>query len=49
MNLDLFLLTLPHALTGWLAIFVVTAVIVGVITLLNKLTAPKQQTTSNEP
>ena len=45
MNLELFLLVLPHALKGWLAIFVVTLVIVGCITLLNKMGAPKKDKT----
>jgi len=45
MNLELFLLVLPHALKGWLAIFVVTLVIVGCITLLNKFGAPKKDKT----
>ena len=43
MNLDLFLLTVPYALKGWLAIFVVTLIIVGAISLLNKATAPKPE------
>ena len=43
MNLDLFLLTVPYALKGWLAIFVVTLIIVGCISLLNKLGAPKNK------
>ncbi len=42
MNLDLFLLTVPYALKGWLAIFVVTLIIVLTITILNKVMAPKQ-------
>lgn len=42
-NLDLFLLTVPYALKGWLAIFVVTLIIVGCISLLNKLGAPKKE------
>lgn len=37
MNFDLFLLTVPYALKGWLAIFVVTLLIVGCIALLNKI------------
>ena len=47
MNLELFLLVLPHALKGWLAIFVVTLVIVGCITLLNKTGAPKKDKTKS--
>lgn len=43
MNLDLFLLTVPYALKGWLAIFVVTLVIVGCISLLNKMGTPKEK------
>jgi len=43
MNLDLFLLTVPYALKGWLAIFVVTLIIVGCISLLNKLGSPKKK------
>ena len=41
-NLDLFLQTLPYALKGWLAIFVVTIVIIAGTSLLNKLGAPKK-------
>ncbi len=47
MNIDLFLLTVPYALKGWLAIFVVTLIIVGCITLLNKFGAPKKKTEEN--
>lgn len=47
MNLDLFLLTVPYALKGWLAIFVVTLIIVGCISLLNKLGAPKKKAEEN--
>ena len=36
MNLDLFLTTIPYALKGWLAIFIVTLIIVCCISLLNK-------------
>ena len=42
MNLDLFLTTLPYALKGWLAIFIVTLLIVACISLLNKAGAPKK-------
>ena len=42
-NLDLFLLTVPYALKGWLAIFVVTLIIVACISLLNKAGAPKKE------
>lgn len=42
MNLDLFLTTIPYALKGWLAIFVVTLLIVACISLLNKMGAPKK-------
>lgn len=45
MNLDLFLLTVPYALKGWLAIFVVTLIIVGCISLLNKAGTPKKDKT----
>lgn len=41
-NLDLFLLTIPYALKGWLAIFIVTFLIVVSITLLNKITCSKK-------
>lgn len=44
MNVDLFLLTVPYALKGWLAIFVVTLLIVGCIALLNKAGASKKET-----
>ena len=43
MNLDLFLLTIPYALKGWLAIFIVTLLIVGCISLLNKAGSPKKE------
>ena len=43
MNLDLFLLTIPYALKGWLAIFVVTLLIVGCISLLNKAGSSKKK------
>jgi len=42
MNLDLFLTTIPYALKGWLAIFIVTLLIVACISLLNKASAPKK-------
>lgn len=42
MNLDLFLLTIPYALKGWLAIFVVTLIIVSCISLLNKAGSAKK-------
>jgi len=42
MNLDLFLLTVPYALKGWLAIFIVTLLIVACISLLNKAGSPKK-------
>lgn len=45
MNLDLFLITVPYALKGWLAIFVVTLVIVACISLLNKAGSPKKDKT----
>ncbi len=41
MNLDLFLLTIPYALKGWLAIFIVTLLIVTCISLLNKAGSSK--------
>ena len=40
-TMDLFLITIPYALKGWLAIFAVTLVIVGCISLLNKFGTPK--------
>jgi len=43
MNLDLFFTTVPYALKGWLAIFVVTLLIVACISLLNKAGAPKKK------
>lgn len=43
MNLDLFLLTIPYALKGWLAIFVVTLIIVACISLLNKAGSSKKE------
>ena len=43
MNLDLFLLTVPYALKGWLAIFVVTLIIVDCISLLNKAGSSKKE------
>ena len=45
MNVDLFLMTIPYALKGWLAIFVVTLIIVACISLLNKAGAPKKEKT----
>ena len=47
MNLELFLLTVPYALKGWLAIFVVTLVIVGAISLLNKAGSKKKEEETN--
>ena len=44
MNLDLFFTTIPYALKGWLAIFVVTLLIVCCISLLNKAGSPKKST-----
>ena len=43
MNLDLFLTTIPYALKGWLAIFIVTLIIVCCISLLNKAGSPKKE------
>ena len=43
MNIDLFLLTVPYALKGWLAIFVVTLIIVACISLLNKAGSSKKE------
>jgi len=43
MNLDLFLLTIPYALKGWLAIFIVTLLIVACISLLNKAGSSKKE------
>ena len=43
MNLDLFLTTIPYALKGWLAIFIVTLIIVCCISLLNKAGAPNKE------
>ena len=42
MNLELFSATIGSALIGWLAIFGVTLVIVGCISLLNKLGSSKK-------
>jgi len=42
LNIDAFLNSLPMMGKGMLGIFVVTLVIILMITLLNKLTAPKQ-------
>ena len=43
MNLDLFFTTIPYALKGWLAIFIVTLLIVGCISLLNKAGSSKKK------
>ena len=43
MNLDLFLLTVPYVLKGWLAIFIVTLIIVACISLLNKTGSSKKE------
>ena len=43
MNLDLFLMTIPYALKGWLSIFIVTLIIVVCISLLNKAGTPKKE------
>lgn len=48
MNVDLFLLTIPYSLKGWLAIFVVTLVIVGCISLLNKTGSSKKEKKEEE-
>ena len=42
MNIDLFLTTIPYALKGWLAIFIVTLLIVACISLLNKAGSKKE-------
>ena len=42
LNIDAFMNSLPMMGKGMLGIFVVTLVIILMITLLNKLTAPKQ-------
>ena len=42
-NLDLFLLTVPYALKGWFAIFIVTLIIVACISLLNKAGSSKKE------
>jgi hypothetical protein len=47
-NLDLFLLTVPYALKGWLAIFIVTLIIVCCISLLNKAGSSKKKQESAE-
>ncbi len=39
MRIDLFLDAVPVMLTGYLGIFIVTGVIIGAISLLNKLTS----------
>ena len=41
MRIDLLMEALPVMGTGYLGIFVVTAVIIGVVTLLTKLTGEK--------
>lgn len=38
MRMDLFMEALPIMCTGYLGIFIVTGVIIGVVTLLTKLT-----------
>lgn len=43
MNLDLFFTTVPYALKGWLAIFIVTLIIVCCISLLNKAGSSKKE------
>lgn len=43
MNLDLFFTTVPYALKGWLAIFIVTLLIVCCISLLNKAGSSKKE------
>lgn len=48
MNLDLFFTTVPYALKGWLSIFVVTLIIVGCISLLNKMGSSKKNEESAE-
>ena len=48
MNVDLFLQTLPIMGKGLFGIFVVTGVIVLCINGLNKVTAPKKETITNE-
>ena len=47
MNLDLFFTTVPYALKGWLAIFVVTLLIVACISLLNKAGSSKKKPEEN--
>ena len=47
MNVDLFLMTVPYALKGWLAIFIVTLIIVVCISLLNKAGSPKKENKEN--
>ena len=42
MNFKAFLDVLPYAAEGWLGIFIVTAVIMFCIWLLNKLTSGKK-------
>ena len=41
MRVDLLMQALPVMATGYLGIFVVTGVIIAVVTLLNKLTSGK--------
>ena len=48
MNLDLFFTTIPYALKGWLAIFIVTLLIVACISLLNKAGSGKKKEESAE-
>lgn len=48
MNVDLFLQTLPIMGKGLFGIFVVTGVIVLCINVLNKVTAPKTDTPTEE-
>ena len=48
MNIDLFLQTLPLMGKGLLGIFIVTGVIVLCINGLNKVTAPKADTSTKE-
>ncbi len=46
MNFESILVTLPIMGQGMLGIFIVTAVIIGVILLLNKVTADKSKDNS---
>ena len=43
MNFELFSATIGSAMIGWLAIFAVTLIIVGCISLLNKLGSKKKE------